>query len=47
MRRFKAHDLHGKLIRFLLYSYKKILIDFLNFKIKLIKGEFYVGTKWI
>jgi len=36
-----------KLIRFLLYSYKQILIDFLNFRIKLIKGEIYGGTKWI
>lgn len=33
-----------RLIRFLLYSYKQILIDFLNFRIKLIKGEIYGGT---
>jgi hypothetical protein len=35
------------LISNLLYSYKQILIDFLNFRIKLIKGEIYGGTKWI
>jgi len=31
----------------LLYSYKQILIDFLNFRIRIIKGEIYGGTKWI
>lgn len=33
-----------KLIRFLLYSYKQILIDFFDFKIKLIEGDIYGGT---
>lgn len=32
----------------LLYSYKQILIDFLNFRIRfIIKGEIYGGTEWI
>lgn len=35
------------LISNLLYSYKQILIDFLNFRIRFIKGEIYGGTKWI